>query len=425
MGLPGVTSAQTVPADGSNESGSVRRERFRGYRGQSSELQQKIATLSNVAVTSVPMPVLFGVGLKDIFPNFGDPRSGGRTHEGEDIMAVKGVPIISPTPAVVLRTGMGETEGNYVYTANPGGETFVYMHLDRIGEGVTTGTALPQGALIGYVGNTGNASGGAAHLHFEIHTSGDAVDPFPRLSVEFSLQEKMIYLAAILAQTSKSTELAELLVTNFRSTFLSALSSNISLPPTVASAMLTVPVGSVSSTARILPAGDLDLGSSGAAVITLQTYLIHAGVGPAAVRLSGAGATGNFGPITQAALAEYQASVGITPASGYYGAASRAFIAVHPQVSEPFIPSTPSGTVSALTRDLKQGMSGADVHFLQKILNSKGYVVALSGAGSVRNETDYFGAATLAAVIKFQTSNTIAPAAGYVGPLTRAALAAL
>ncbi|MFA5877461.1 MAG: M23 family metallopeptidase, partial [Candidatus Paceibacterota bacterium] len=134
IGAPVLSiAATTTPSwggfinEGSNESNTVRQERIRGWRQQSSDLQQKIDLLGSTAVTSVAMPVLFGVAIQDISPNFGDPRSGGRTHEGEDIMATDGTPIVSPTPAVVLRTGSGSTEGNYVYTANPGGETFVYM----------------------------------------------------------------------------------------------------------------------------------------------------------------------------------------------------------------------------------------------------------------------------------------------------------
>ncbi len=77
------------------------------------------------------------------------------------------------------------------------------MHLDRIGEGVVSGTVLAQGALVGYVGNTGNASGGPAHLHFEIHSSsGTPVDPFLRLTSEFPLQEKIVYLSKILTVSS-------------------------------------------------------------------------------------------------------------------------------------------------------------------------------------------------------------------------------
>ena len=66
-------------------------------------------------------------------------------------------------------------------------------------------------------------------------------------------------------------------------------------------------------------------------------------------------------------------------------------------------------------------MSGADVKALQVYLNTHGYVIASSGAGSPGNETTKFGGATKAALIKFQKANGITPAAGYFGPKTRAA----
>lgn len=421
-----TTTATSTPSiqDGSSDWGSSRWQRIRGYRQQSSELQQKISALGTAAISAVSIPILFGVSLKNIYPNFGDPRDGGaRTHEGEDIMGVKGTPIISPTAAVVLRTGTGSSEGNYVYTANPGGETFVYMHLDRIGEGVSPGTVLTQGGLIGYVGNTGNASGGAAHLHFEIHNSSGAIDPFPRLTVELTPAQKINNLTTILAQTANPTALAEFLVTNFRSVFLDALAQNISVPPVIVTAMATIPAstaGARTTTTTTLPAGDLELGSAGTLVVALQTYLIQAASGAAATRLTQAGATGTFGPLTQAALVEYQTKVGISPASGYYGNETRTYVGSHPLVAG----QTPAASV-ALTRDLKQGMTGQDVLALQKKLNASGYVVATSGSGSPGNETTYFGAATQAAVIKFQIARNITPAVGYVGPITRAALAAI
>ncbi len=322
---PFISSAQiaTTSSDGSTESHSVRRERIRGWRGQSSELSQKIGALSSTAVLSVPMPVLFGVGVKDIWPNFGDPRDGGaRTHEGEDIMAIKGTPVVSPTPAVVLRTGVGATEGNYVYTANPGGETFVYMHLDQIGEGVTSGTVLETGGLLGYVGNTGNASGGAAHLHFEIHTSSrDAIDPFPRLTKEFTPEEKVLYLSKILTAVSDATAFSNFLVLNFRSTFTLAISRGIVLPLPI-----NIALGSLSNSSRVtssLPTGDLTVGSRGTSVTNLQKYLILKSAGAEAVKLATAGATGYFGLLTQSALREYQIAMNISPADGYYGPVTR------------------------------------------------------------------------------------------------------
>ncbi len=82
-----------------------------------------------------------------------------------------------------------------------------------------------------------------------------------------------------------------------------------------------------------------------------------------------------------------------------------------------------SGACPALSRDLQVGSSGADVKALQVYLNASGYTVAASGAGSMGNETMTFGPATKAAVVKLQTAWAISPAAGYVGPKTRAAIA--
>lgn len=84
------------------------------------------------------------------------------------------------------------------------------------------------------------------------------------------------------------------------------------------------------------------------------------------------------------------------------------------------------GACPALTRDLQQGSTGADVLSLQKFLNTMtGTMIASSGAGSPGNETQYFGGLTKAAVIKFQTLYNITPIAGYAGAKTRAQIAAV
>jgi len=298
--------------------------------GRSSETQQKISALSATADPNVTMPVLFGVSVNDISPNFGDPRSGGRTHEGEDIMATKGTPIVSPTQAVVIRTtsDLSASEGIAVYTANPGGETFVYYHLTSIGEGVVPGLSLDRGSLVGYVGNTGNASGGPAHLHFEIHNnSGTPMDPYPRLKSDFTSSEKMAYISKILTQTADPQALSQFLVSNFRSDFVEAINSNLAVPDVIKNILgpnptlyASVKFDTVTSTK------DLDVGASGADVIALQKYLIEKNKGQKAKALATAGATGYFGSLTKAALAEFQASVGISPAIGYYGSKTREYI---------------------------------------------------------------------------------------------------
>lgn len=85
------------------------------------------------------------------------------------------------------------------------------------------------------------------------------------------------------------------------------------------------PVSSLGQSVRAI-AADLTLGSRGSNVNALQQFLISQGKGPAAQTLAKNGATVYFGSLTRAALAEYQKSVGITPATGYFGLRTRAHI---------------------------------------------------------------------------------------------------
>ncbi|MBP9816463.1 MAG: M23 family metallopeptidase [Candidatus Pacebacteria bacterium] len=169
--------------------------------GYSSSIQRKVNKLDDDEVEELPIPILIGVGLKNIWPNFGDPRDGGaREHEGEDIMAPRGAIVSSPTEAVVVRTGEGSSSGVYVTTANPGGETMNFYHLDSIADGIKAGTEVEAGDILGYVGNTGNASGGAPHLHFEIRKNRKALNPFPRLTKEFSNEVRIRVLTDLLKE---------------------------------------------------------------------------------------------------------------------------------------------------------------------------------------------------------------------------------
>jgi len=91
------------------------------------------------------------------------------------------------------------------------------------------------------------------------------------------------------------------------------------------------------------------------------------------------------------------------------------------------------GTCFTFTQTLRQGSTGAEVMQLQKFLNSKGFTVAATGAGSPGNETSYFGPATKAAVIKFQNANAaqiltpvgLTAGTGIWGPSSRAAANAM
>lgn len=84
--------------------------------------------------------------------------------------------------------------------------------------------------------------------------------------------------------------------------------------------------------------------------------------------------------------------------------------------------SVTSTAVSVFKSNLTVGSLGSEVKALQQYLNANGYTVAASGPGSPGNETTRFGAATRAALIRFQKARGITPAAGYFGPKTRAAV---
>ena len=293
------------------------------WRRGNSALQSKIDDLDSDPVDDLPIPVLFGVALRNLTKNFGDPRSG-HTHEGLDIMAREGTPVVSPTDAVVIRTGEGDSAGNYVTTANPGDESFVYMHLSKIAD-IDEGDVLEKGDIIGYVGHTGNAVAAAPHLHFEIHDEdGEPTDPFPRLTEVFALDDKIDYLEEIFDNESDDEELAEFLVTNFRSDFVTAQAQNLELPSDITDALKKLPATSVSSSSSSTNSSILKVGSKGTAVQELQAFLIKKDIGSSDKVV----ADGSFGPITRQALIDYQASVGLT-SDGVAGPKTLAYIAAH------------------------------------------------------------------------------------------------
>lgn len=300
-------------------------DRGTSRRGITSAAQKAIDALGNNPVEDISIPVLLGVSVADLSPNFGDPRDGGtRTHEGEDIIAPKDGYIVSPTNAVVISMGTGESAGNYVYTANPGGETFAYMHLSKFATNLKVGDVFSKGDLIGYVGNTGDASGGPTHLHFEIRQSRTPTDPYPRLTKTFTLEERVNAVTKVLKNAEDENEDARMLVSTYRSIFVLARAQGIDLPSSIESALGVSADISVSATTFIR---NLTVGMRGDDVIALQTVLISKSTGPKALLLLEAGSTGYFGALTQAALAEYQATHAISPAVGYFGPITRAQIA--------------------------------------------------------------------------------------------------
>jgi len=109
--------------------------------------------------------------------HFGAARSGNRVHNGIDLLADVGTPVLASRSGKVLAARSARGMGNYILIAHPENLTTLYGHLSAIY--VKEGDYVRQGDFIGRVGKTGNANYNAmlAHLHFEVKKDGLPQDP--------------------------------------------------------------------------------------------------------------------------------------------------------------------------------------------------------------------------------------------------------
>jgi murein DD-endopeptidase MepM/ murein hydrolase activator NlpD len=151
-------------------------------------------TLAGAAAPVVPAAVAPSGGL---FPirgaySFGGPDArfgaarNGHVHQGQDITAAQGTPLISPLAGTVYWRAVQESgAGHYLVIRAVDGHDYVFMHLAAGSETVAKGDPVAAGQVIGAVGATGDATG--PHLHFEIWPNGwyakgaQPIDPLPQL----------------------------------------------------------------------------------------------------------------------------------------------------------------------------------------------------------------------------------------------------
>ena len=127
---------------------------------------------------------VFPVAAEARFGNdFGAPRMVGtqfeHSHQGNDIFAAYGAPLVACERGVVTRIGTDRLGGTKLWLVGQSGTRYYYAHLSAFAPGLTEGLVVESGTLLGYVGDTGNARGTSPHLHFEVHPGGGpAVNPY-------------------------------------------------------------------------------------------------------------------------------------------------------------------------------------------------------------------------------------------------------
>jgi len=144
--------------------------------------------LYTMRLAAMPKPVYLPVPVEGVAPRalrdtWHGARSEGRKHEGIDIFARRGTPVLSSTEGIVTRVGTNRLGGLVVWVMGPGRQRHYYAHLDRYGQ-VEAGMRIEAGQVLGFVGNSGNAKGTPPHLHYGVYDLDGALNPYPLLKAD-------------------------------------------------------------------------------------------------------------------------------------------------------------------------------------------------------------------------------------------------
>lgn len=198
--VPQAAGTRTIPRSAQRAISSVQRTGPRNTQ----ELMERLSPLLDLGLTPEEL-ALVGFGQ---FPvagaaNYTDDWHQARftpsfhLHKGTDVFAARGTPMISPVDGVVRFTTEA-VGGKSAYVTEPDGTYYYFTHMEAFPPGVRSGVAIKRGDLVGFVGSSGNAAGGATHLHLQVHPRGGApVNPKPYL--DRWLDEAMANFASVLA----------------------------------------------------------------------------------------------------------------------------------------------------------------------------------------------------------------------------------
>jgi hypothetical protein len=162
-----------------------------------------LAVAPAAAAGPVVKPIVFPVdGPVTYTDTFGAPRSG-HTHEGQDLMGKKMLPLLAAVDGTVHRVKFDNAIGNSVTIKAADGWTYHYIHVNNdtpgtddgkatraqaFPAGIVTGAKVTRGQVVGYLGDSGNAESSGSHLHFEIRQpaaagsyQGTPINPYQSL----------------------------------------------------------------------------------------------------------------------------------------------------------------------------------------------------------------------------------------------------
>lgn len=146
-------------------------------------------TIGFVGTLKLIVPVA-GIQPSQLLDTFADSRSEGRVHDAIDITAAQGTPVLAVADGQIIKLFQSERGGITIYQLSTDKRLiFYYAHLQRYADSLSEGKFVPQGEVIGYVGDTGNAGPGNYHLHFSIavvsdpkrYWEGTNINPYPML----------------------------------------------------------------------------------------------------------------------------------------------------------------------------------------------------------------------------------------------------
>jgi len=159
--------------------------------------------------TIIPAPVNLSAPLSPggyVFPVYGDagfgdtwgaPRASTGRHQGTDIFAPLGAPVLAIADGTLFSVGWNTIGGWRLWLRDRAGNQFYYAHLSAFSPLAVDGAEVRAGQVIGFNGNSGDAQGTPYHVHFEVHPvallplgyNGGAVNPYPYLGAWRRLED--------------------------------------------------------------------------------------------------------------------------------------------------------------------------------------------------------------------------------------------